>query len=627
MDNKKVAEEVIKKVGGKSNITQAWHCFTRLRFNLVDKSKADLSELKQINGVLNAQFQGNQLQVIVGNSAGSIYEELKEMVGDTGTPAAAKKEEKQNPLNVVFDTISGIFNPMLAAITSAGLLKGILSLLLFIGVISDQSSEYLVLNMISDATFYFLPFLLAFSAARKFKTNEFVAVSLAGILMYPSFAALVGTEESIRFFFLKIPVLDYSGSVLPIILGVLLLSVVYRFIDKHMPKMLRLIFTPLLSLLVVAPIVLFIVAPIGNYLGEYLAEFFKWLFDVAGPVAGLLMGGFMPFIVMAGMHYALFPVAFDSIGRLGYDIMLLPMSLVNNMAQCAATLAVAIKTKDKDLRSLAFSSSLSALFGITEPAMYGVTLKLKKPLYAAMIGSGIGGAIYGFFTVKIFTFTIPGITALPSFISSSYTSNFLFACIGVVVSMVVAFVLTMLFSFESAGDEKEGNTIEPEVVASHADTTPVFGEEAAVLAPVSGKTIPLGEMKDDVFAGEVLGKGVGILPDEDVIRAPFNGTISMVADTGHALGLTSDAGVDLLIHVGINTVSMQGEGFETFVTDGQRVSRGQKLLKFDAALIAKKGFSVDTAVIVTNSDEYKEVISDGGRKVKACEDKIIKIVN
>ena len=244
-----------------------------------------------------------------------------------------------------------------------------------------------------------------------------------------------------------------------------------------------------------------------------------------------------------------------------------------------------------------------------------------------MIGSGIGGAIYGFFTVKIFTFTIPGITALPSFISSSYTSNFLFACIGVVVSMVVAFVLTMLFSFESAGDEKEGNTIEPEVVASHADTTPVFGEEAAVLAPVSGKTIPLGEMKDDVFAGEVLGKGVGILPDEDVIRAPFNGTISMVADTGHALGLTSDAGVDLLIHVGINTVSMQGEGFETFVTDGQRVSRGQKLLKFDAALIAKKGFSVDTAVIVTNSDEYKEVISDGGRKVKACEDKIIKIVN
>lgn len=621
MDNKKMAEEILKKIGGKANITQAWHCFTRLRFNLVDNSRADINQLKSINGVLNAQFQGDQLQVIVGNSAASIYQELKELIGDTGSQKAAKKEEKQNPVNVVFDTISGIFNPMIAAITGAGLLKGILSLLIFLGAIDAQSTEYLVLNMISDATFYFLPFLLAFSAARKFKTNEYVAVSLAGILMYPAFAGLVGTEESIRFFFLKIPVLDYSGSVLPIILGVLLLSVVYRFIDKYMPKMLRLIFTPLLSLIIVAPIVLFLVAPIGNYLGGYLAEFFKWLFDVAGPVAGLLMGGFMPFIVMAGMHYALFPVAFDSIGRLGYDIMLLPMNLVNNMAQCAATLAVAIKTKDKDLKSLAFSSSLSALFGITEPAMYGITLKLKKPLYAAMIGSGIGGAIFGFFTVKIFTFTIPGITSLPSYINSEYPSNLMYACIGVVASMVVSFALTMLIPFESDSDSAE-----KKIDSQKTEAKPVFVGKAAVLAPVSGKSIKLSEMKDDVFAGEVLGKGIGIVPDEEVIIAPFDGTVSMVADTRHALGLTSETGVELLIHVGINTVAMQGEGFETFVTSGQRIHKGQKLMKFNLALIGEKGFCADTAVIVTNSDDFKDIFSDGGRIVRAAEDEIINII-
>lgn len=621
MDNKKIAEEILKKIGGRPNITQAWHCFTRLRFNLADNSKADINQLKSINGVLNAQFQGDQLQVIVGNSAGSIYQELKELIGDTGSQTAAKKEKKQNPVNIVFDTISGIFNPMIAAITGAGLLKGILSLLMFLGVINDQLTEYLVLNMISDATFYFLPFLLAFSAARKFKTNEYVAVSLAGILMYPAFAGLVGTEESIRFFFLKIPVLDYSASVLPIILGVLLLSFVYRFIDKYMPKMLRLIFTPLFSLIVVAPIVLFIVAPIGNYLGGYLAEFFKWLFDVAGPVAGMLMGGFMPFIVMAGMHYALFPVAFDSIGRLGYDIMLLPMNLVNNMAQCAATLAVAIKTKDKELKSLAFSSALSAVFGITEPAMYGITLKLKKPLYAAMIGSGIGGAIFGFFTVKIFTFTIPGITSLPSYINSEYPSNLMFACIGVIVSMVVSFVLTMLIPFESDSDAAE-----KEIDSQNTEAKPVSRGKIAVLAPLSGKCIKLSEMKDDVFADEVLGKGVGIIPDEEVIIAPFDGVISMVADTRHALGLISETDVDLLIHVGINTVAMQGDGFETFVKSGQCVHKGQKLMKFNLALIGEKGFCADTAVIVTNSNDFKDIFSDGGRIVRAAEDEIINII-
>lgn len=628
MTNKMLASEVIKRVGGKSNITQAWSCFTRLRFNLQDSSKADLAGLKSLEGVLNAQFQGDQLQVIVGNGATAICEELKSQIGDLSSKAPVEKKEKVNPINSLFDTISGIFTPALAAITGAGLIKGILSLLVFLGAIQDGSNEHMVLNMISDATFYFLPFLLAVSAAKKFKTNEYVAASLAGILMYPSFRELITpiNDPTINYITLfgsnspiKIPAFDYSSSVIPIILSVLLLSFVYRFIDKHMPKMLRMIFTPLLSLLIVAPIMLTILAPIGNYIGIYVAQGLVWLFAHAGPVAGLILGGLMPFIVMTGMHYALFPVAFESIARLGYDIILLPMNLVNNLAQCAATFAVAIKTKDKSMRSLAISSGISAVFGITEPAMYGVTLKLKKPLYAAMIGSGVGGGIFGFFVVKAFAFSIPGITSIPAYINpqdSSNLNNLIYACIGIVASIVIAFVLTMIFPFETGADPKDEKVLEKPILK---------GGKTEILSPLSGKAIPLTSLEDDVFAGGVLGDGAGIIPTDNIVKAPFDGIVSMVSDTKHALGLISDDGVELLIHIGINTVSLDGNGFETMVQTGDNITKGQNLLKFDPKVIEDNGLSTASAIIVTNTADFSNVTFEGEENVTALSNNLIKI--
>lgn len=625
MTNKMLASEVIKRVGGKSNITQAWSCFTRLRFNLSDDAKADLDGLKSLEGVLNAQFQGDQLQVIVGNGATAICEELKSQIGDTNAAVTHEKKEKINPINSLFDTISGIFTPALAAITGAGLIKGILSLLVFLGAVKDGSNEHMVLNMISDATFYFLPFLLAVSAAKKFKTNEYVAASLAGILMYPSFRELITpindpTVNYINLFgFLKIPAFDYSSSVIPIILSVLLLSIVYRFIDKHMPKMLRMIFTPLLALLIVAPIMLLILAPIGNYVGIYVARALVWLFDVAGPFAGLLLGGLMPFIVMTGMHYALFPVAFESIGSLGYDIILLPMNLVNNLAQCAATFAVAIKTKDKTMRSLSVSSGISAVFGITEPAMYGVTLKLKKPLYAAMIGSGIGGAFFGFFVVKAFAFSIPGITSIPGYINPNDPSNLqnlIYACIGIVLSVVISFVLTMIFPFETGANPKEERVLEKSTLK---------GGKTKILSPLSGEAIALSSLDDDVFAGGVLGDGAGIIPTDNIVKAPFDGIVSMVSDTKHALGLMSDDGIELLIHIGINTVSLDGKGFEPLVQSGDTITKGQNLLKFDPNVIKENGLSTASAIIVTNTSDFSNVSFEGEKNVTALSNNLINI--
>ena len=613
MNNQILAQEIISKVGGKANIVGAWHCITRLRFNLSDGAKVDIDGIKALEGVLTAKFQGDQFQVVIGNNVANVYTALKDEIGDL-TGSETKVKQKINPINVIFDTISGIFNPIMPAIIGAGLLKGFMSLFLFFNWLNPGGSEYFVLNMISDAAFYFLPFLLAFSAAKKFNTNEFVAVSLAGILMYPAFAGL--EEATIKFFFLKIPVANYSSSVIPIILGVLLLSFVYRFFNRWIPKMLRLIFAPLLSLLVTAPIVLFLIAPIGSYIGVYLANFFVWLFDVAGPLAGFLLAGFMPFIIMTGMHYALFPVALDSLGTLGYDIMLLPMNLVNNLAQCGATLAVGVKSKNKETRSLAFSCALSAAFGITEPAMYGVTLKRKKPMYAAMIGSGIGGAIFGLFVVKAFAFSIPGITAFPGYMSEQYPSNLLFASIGSLASFLIAFLVTF---FLSARDEKETQQKNNTATVAHT------GEELRILSPLSGKSIPLSQLEDSVFANEVLGKGIGILPSENVVKSPFDGTVSMVTDTKHALGITSREGVELLIHIGMNTVSLNGQGFESLVESGQAIVKGQPLLTFNPQTIEQNQLSTASAVIVTNTSKYAGVSLQEEKSVTAAESEIITI--
>lgn len=619
MNHQKLAHELIENLGGKANISQSWHCITRLRFNVNDKKKVNVEKIDGLSGVIGSQFQGGQYQIIIGAEVENVFEEIDKILGTSLTSSATK--EKSNPLNAVFDLVSGIFNPILPAIVGGGLLKGIMALLTFANVLSEQSSSYEVLNFIADAPFHFLPFLIAFSAARKFKASPSLVLTLAGVLMYPNFMAYAGAGEISRliFFGLPIPVNSYASSVLPIILGAWLMSVVEKNVKKIVPNSLTIVFVPLLTLIITAPLVLAVLAPIGNFLGVYLERIFTTLFDVAGPLAGALMGGLMPLIVVTGMHYAFFPGAFASLEKFGYDVMLLPMNFVANMAQAGATLGVFFKTKNPEMKQLSISSFIPAIFGITEPAIYGVTMKLKKPLYSSMIGGAVGGAIYGLLKVKAFSFTLPGITSIFTYLEKG-TSNFIFAVIGITASFIVSLLMTMVLGFEDEQMESTTGT-ERRPSVSGDSSQPID-----VIAPVSGEVVEIERVKDKTFADQLMGKGIAVMPTEGVVYSPFDGVVSMITPTNHAIGVTSSTGAEVLIHIGLETVELNGTGFKLLVSETEPLTVGQPLIEFDLALLKEKKIDPIIPIVVTNSSSFLDVIPTTHQQVTAKENTLLMII-
>ncbi|MGM5474881.1 beta-glucoside-specific PTS transporter subunit IIABC [Bacillus pumilus] len=630
MENKELAQEIVKLIGGTENISQSWHCITRLRFNLNNESKVKVDELKTLDGVLGAQFQSGQFQVIIGAKVAEIYEEIDHLVGHSSNDSTpVKNTSKMNPIEVVFDVISGIFTPILPAIVGSGLIKGIMALFVSLGWLTETSSTYQVLQIFSNAVFYFLPFLIAYSAAKKFKTRESLALALAGILLYPAMieGAAKGADP-LSFLGLSIPLNNYTSSVLPIILGVLLLSFVDKWITKAIPKSLSIVFTPVLSLMITAPLTLAFIAPIGNVSGQYLEIFFTSLFNFAGPIAGLLMGGLMPLIVLTGMHYAFFPSTLASFEKMGYDIMLLPMNFIANMAQAGAVLGVIIRTKRVETRSLALSTLLPSFFGITEPAIYGVTLRLKKPFYASLIGGAVGGCFYGLFSVKTTAFSIPGITSLPTYMMKG-TNNFQLALIGIALSFIVSLLVTIFLGFKESVTAVNEKAAEKPNHAAGTENQQLSKQTSPfeVQAPMSGKVIPLSEVNDSVFSSEMMGKGVAILPDKGVVQAPFSGKVVTVTPTKHAIGLVSDDGIELLIHVGIDTVSLNGQFFDVLVKEGDEIKTGDHLLSFDIEGIQSNHLDVVTPIIVTNSTQYLDVIHTGDAHVTAGQNKLLMLIH
>ncbi|MEQ5402009.1 beta-glucoside-specific PTS transporter subunit IIABC [Providencia rettgeri] len=619
MESRQVAEQIITLIGGQKNISQHWHCITRLRFNLHNNDLVEVEKLRDIPWVLGVNFQGNQLQVILGSHVTHVFTELHKIVEPNGSPLEETQQEeivepKQNIINTFFDFLSGIFTPILPAIIGTGLLKGLLALFDIFGFIPNGSSEYRILYTISDSAFYFLPILLAFSVAKKFKTNEYIAVTLAFILVYPMFQG----EPTMSFFGINIPNITYNFTVIPIILGVWLLSYISKWVEKIIPASVKIIFAPLLVLIISSIITLSLLAPLGYYVGEYLQQTFSYLFDVAGPIAGFIMGGCLSLLVITGMHYAFFPATFSNFKTLGYDFVLLPISLSSNLAQAGATLAVAIKSKNTKLKSIAYSSSLSAVFGITEPAIYGVTMRLKKPFYAALIGGAVGGGIIGTFAVKTLAFSIPGITALPTYVEAG-TNNFLFICLAVIVSFSLAFIITLSLKLDETECSSNKKSISPEnidssnknnsqenVLPSHIKSDKKLAN-INLFAPISGETLALEQVPDTVFANKIIGDGIAIIPSDNKIYAPTDGTISMVTPSKHAIGLTTHEGLDILIHVGIDTVSLNGEGFILHVNEKDSVKAGDLLIEFDIENITKHSLSTITPVLITNFDEFSEL--------------------
>lgn len=611
MDYESVAKKILQCVGGAENVTGLVHCMTRLRFNLKDESIVDDEAVKKTKGVMGVMKKGGQYQIIIGNDVGYVYEELNKL-GKFSNQVPKKKEnstEKKNILTMLMDTISGIMTPVIPAIIGAAMIKVLLTLLPMIGVLNTSGDTYQLLTVIGDGAFFFMPVLIAVSASKKFGTNVYYAASIALIMLHPNFISMMTTahdaNETIRFLGL-IPVTyaTYSYSVIPIILAVWSLKYVEKFVDKITPVITKNFLKPMLVVLIEAPIALIILGPLGAICGNVLSDVVYFIHDKLGFIAVGLVAGIYPFVVMAGMHHAFTPIKLGMIATTGYENFICIGELCSNMAQGAASLAVAIKSKNKDFKQIAGSSAFSALLaGITEPALYGVTLRLKRPMLGACIGAVAGGLFGGFFQLKCFGIATPAIVTIVQYVEESRPMSLLIAALTILITVIVAFIATMLIGFEDVVDEDDEEEYFEEVKEEPELTD---GEEITVLNPLAGEIVSLNQVKDATFSQEILGKGVAVVPAEGVVYAPFDGKVDMMFETGHAVGLTSDKGVELLIHVGIDTVNLKGQYFHPMKKTGDEVKKGDVLLTFEKEKIEQE-YDLMTPVIISNTNRYQEI--------------------
>ena len=611
MDYESVAKKILQRVGGAENVTGLVHCMTRLRFNLKDESIVDDEAVKKTKGVMGVMKKGGQYQIIIGNDVGYVYEELNKL-GKFSNQVPKKKEnstEKKNILTMLMDTISGIMTPVIPAIIGAAMIKVLLTLLPMIGVLNTSGDTYQLLTVIGDGAFFFMPVLIAVSASKKFGTNVYYAASIALIMLHPNFISMMTTahdaNETIRFLGL-IPVTyaTYSYSVIPIILAVWSLKYVEKFVDKITPVITKNFLKPMLVVLIEAPIALIILGPLGAICGNVLSDVVYFIHDKLGFIAVGLVAGIYPFVVMAGMHHAFTPIKLGMIATTGYENFICIGELCSNMAQGAASLAVAIKSKNKDFKQIAGSSAFSALLaGITEPALYGVTLRLKRPMLGACIGAVAGGLFGGFFQLKCFGIATPAIVTIVQYVEESRPMSLLIAALTILITVIVAFIATMLIGFEDVVEEDDEEEYFEEVKEEPELTD---GEEITVLNPLAGEIVSLNQVKDATFSQEILGKGVAVVPAEGVVYAPFDGKVDMMFETGHAVGLTSDKGVELLIHVGIDTVNLKGQYFHPMKKTGDEVKKGDVLLTFEKEKIEQE-YDLMTPVIISNTNRYQEI--------------------
>ncbi|HEP1830583.1 TPA: PTS glucose transporter subunit IIA [Streptococcus suis] len=592
MKYKNTALAILEAVGGEKNVLRATHCVTRLRLELKDEDIVSDERVKSISGVIGIMKKNGQYQIILGNDVANYYKEFTAL-GKFDSDSV-QQVKKANVLEQVIEYIAGSMTPLIPAMLGGGMIKVLVIVLPMLGLLKADSQSISFLAFFGDAPYHFMPIFLAYSASQKLKVTPTLAMSVAGILLHPNFVQMVSTGDPLHFLGAPVTPASYGSSVIPILIMVWLMKYIEAIFNKVTPAVTKSFLQPTLVLLVSGFIALVLVGPLGVIVGEGLSQLVEQMHGVAGWLTLAVLGAIMPFIVM---HWAFAPI-FLAASIATPDVLILPAMLGSNLAQGAASMAVAFKSKNSNTKQIAFAAGFSALFaGVTEPALYGVTLKYKKPLYAAMIGGGLAGLFVGLTGVKAYLFAVPSLIALPQFIYSEAASNITNAMIAAAISIIVTFILAYFL-----GIDEETSTVNLEKVA------PGISSRKNVFSPLSGQILPLEKVNDATFSKKMLGDGVAIIPKDGKVYAPFDGAVTSLFPTKHAIGLTSDEGVELLIHFGLETVELKGRGFVSHVSDGEKVEKGQLMLEVDVEMLVAEGYDIVTPVVVTNTQEYLDVL-------------------
>ena len=587
MNVKETATAIVELIGGKENIAHLEHCSTRLRFTLKDNSLVQKDALEKVAGVIGVR-QNVQCQVIIGNDVVEVYDEVMNVLGHELTAdGGSEAKQTQSWGAVLLDFIISIFQPLIPAVAGGGVLKSLLLLASVTGLMDNTSQTYQILNLIGGAPLYFLPILVAITTANKLKVNQLVAVSAVGALILPELTTLL--TDGAAFMGFGLQNIAYASQVFPAILTVLFYAQIEKLFTRISPKPIRIFFVPMMSLVITVPVALLILGPLGFEVGTIFSAAIIWLYAHLGWVATGILAAVLPLMVVTGMHKAMIPYAVSSMSEMGAELLYLPASLAHNIAEAGACFAVSVRTKDQKLRSTAVSAGISALFGITEPALYGVTILHKRVLYGVMASSLVGGAVAGLFAIKAFALVGPGLASITMFVNEANPMNLVWALVTLGVSFAVSFVL-VLFLFKDKVVENKTTVADP---------------KAEVLSkPVEGQVVALSEVNDEVFSSGMIGEGFGIIPTSGELIAPEDGEITMLFETNHAIGLKTRNGAELLFHIGLDTVQLEGKHFTPYVKAGDQVKQGQPLIQFDLEAIKAAGFDPIVICVVTNQENF-----------------------
>lgn len=621
-----LAKEIVKHVGGKENVSSLVHCITRLRFKLKDESKANDEVLKNMDGVVTVMKSGGQYQVVIGNHVPDVYAEVMPLLGLAEEAGQEEDTEKGSLFNRAIDTISGIFQPILGIMAACGMVKGLNALFVALGLYSDTCGGYLILNAIGDGLFNFLPLFLGYTAAKKFKLKPMLGLVIGAIMCYPTiqnsalsaggnalytlfggtmFASKVYTD----FFGIPLIGMDYTGTVIPVIFVVYFAAKCEKFFNKFIPDLVKFFFVPMLTLLVAIPAGLLVIGPLATFGSTVIAEAVMTVRNFSPMLAGAIVGFTWQILVIFGLHWGFIPVYINNIMTNGFDNVMMPF-FACTFATSAVVLGVFFKTKNKQIREMAVPNFISGIFGVTEPAIYGILLPLKKPFIISCIVGGIGGGFYGAFNFRKFMMGGMGIFEFPAMIEPDGSmGNLIVAVVGVIISMVLGFAATMIFYKEKEPGVVQGTKEQhKDQLESEVTVKEKMIKQLEIASPIKGKVLKLESVKDAAFASGVLGKGAAVLPEEGKVFAPASGIVSALFPTLHALGIETDDGVQILIHIGLDTVQLNGEGFEAMIKQGDRIEKGQLLITFDKEFIESKGYCIETPVLVSNSDDFLDVV-------------------